>query len=328
MKIIAHSLVKIQHEATCQIVLGEQLIAATDASATFLQQLRAAVTKHNPLAAKFSRPEQTKLAFEQKLTDYIPEQSDENFITLSSSAARLLALEMEQETATSGGYLVFAEHEHAGDQLLLIALLSTKARAQFDESLNLQSVDTLDVDHIRHAARIRLADVADNPDGVAHIVARSSDGLFFKKFLGVETVENSQIQANRLHRTLGSWADSKNYNKDRRESLYRRSYSYWKDCKANSFDMTLSGLANYLYPEAPDIFLAFVGNEGNNLAGTFSPPSSRAMRQFIKFAFDNSGIKLEFDRNQWGTKVKVSGTSVIIKHAPESLRDMIAEELG
>jgi len=327
MKIIAHSLVKVQHTAACDVILGDKIIAESEASTGFIQQLRTAITKHNPLAAKFRRPEGAKLAFEQRLADYISNKSDPNFVALSHSGARLLALEMEKETATSGGYLVFAEHEHAGENLLLVVLLSTRARARFDDSLDLKSVDTLDVEHIRHAGRIRLSEVDANPDGCVHMIARSSDGLFFKEFLGIETIENPAVQANRLHRTLGKWADDKKYNKDRKESLYLRSYSYWKDCKANGLNMTLGGLANYLFPDEPDSFLNYIGLEEHNLAGTFSPPAPHSMKQFVKFAFDNSGLRLEFDRNKWGKKVTVSGTSVIIRHAPDSLREMIAEEL-
>ena len=90
--------------------------------------------------------------------------------------------------------------------------------------------------------------------------------------------------------------------------------------------MAMTTLANLLLPQNPSIVLRHLSQESSGLAGEFAVPPASVMRQFVKFAFNKSGLKLEFDRNDWLDKVSVRNESVTIRHAPQELIKLINEE--
>ena len=209
---------------------------------------------------------------------------------------------------------------------MLIVLLSTKARARFDTEMNLLEVDTLDVDHVRHAARFRYLGVASNDQGAVQFVARSSDGIFFRKFIDCDPISDTAAQANLLKTFLNKWSDQESHNDEQRDEVLRQTYGYWKICKESGTNMTLAGLANRLYPDTPQRLLNFLSKEDTGLDGEFSPPSGGSMRQFQKFSFSGKGLKLEFDRRSWGGKIAIKNATVTIRNVPPELIKQLEEE--
>jgi nucleoid-associated protein YejK len=233
---------------------------------------------------------------------------------------------MERHAASVGGYLVFAEYDHADEIYLAVVLLTSKSRAQFDDALNLSEVVTLDVEHVRHAARFRYSGVADNEPGTVYFVARASEGKFFREFIDCDPVSDSKIQSSRLRTTINEWISTNGFNENQKEEIYKKTFSYWSGCRRENFPMTLEGLANSVYPNDPDPFRNFLSQENTLLMGEFTPPNPSDMRQFQKFAFNGSGLKLEFDRSEWLPRIAVRNGTLTIRRAPQELLQMLENE--
>ncbi len=309
------------------------LIPQGDAATALVQHLRDGITGRNPMAGSFVQPagEGTQSPFQQRLCRYLTNRTDADFVSLSRDMTKLLSDTMKDEPLATGGYLVFAEHEHNNDWFFLIVLLSTRAEPTFDDQLNLTSAVTLDFEHLRHAARIKEAGVIPSSPGAVHFVSRRADAVsdYFLKFLGCEKVTDPAAQGANLHSALSQWASSQNLNEEQKEEVMQKTYSYWQGCRKEKKLMTLTGLANALYPNDPRTILSHLGNESHNLAGEFSPPSPAVMKKFVKFSFADDQLKLEFDRNKWMNKIKVVGQNTVkISDAPASLIDMIKAEHG
>jgi nucleoid-associated protein len=234
-----------------------------------------------------------------------------------------LVATLGREPAATGGYLVFAEHDHAGENFLLVVLLSTRARPSFDENINLVSTVSLDTDHLRHAGRIRYEGVEPNDDGVVHYVSKSSEGIYFRDFLGCEAVTDSSVQGNYLHSALRQWAEDQEMTAAQRESMMQRTYTYWHECRKEDRPITLTAIANALQPDDPAPLLAHLGAESTGLAGEFPPPRPSVMRRFVKFTFDHAGLKIEFHLTDWLDRVGVTGDTVTIQQAPPELVEQI-----
>lgn len=330
-RLIAHQILKQQHTKKTEVFLRAQLLPSGDELAgSFMQELRTAMTYRNPVAGRFVRLAGTQPPFEQRLIRYRTAATDAEFISFSHDATKLLEVKMGAEPLATGGYLVFAEYDHLEESYLLVAVLSTKAQPSFDEKLNLIASATLDFEHLRFAGRVRYAGVAANEDGVVHFVSRRTEELsdYFREFLGCEPVTDSTVQGRQLFTALSKYADKQEMKREDKEAMMQQTYSYWHDCRKADRPMTLTGLANFLVPDNPTVVLKHLTAESSGLAGEFSPPPTKVMRQFVKFTFANAGLKLEFDRNDWLGNISVKEKSVTIRNVPNELIQKLKEEMN
>jgi len=322
MRIIAHRINKQQHQRETTSSLRAALLPIGDLSAGLMAEMRTAIMNRNPVAGRFTREAGTQPALEQRLNTYLTNITDETFVALTRDATEMLVTRMREEPAATGGYVVFAHHEHDGAEYLLVVLLSTKAQPSFDEHLNLVASITLDFEHLRHAGRVKLNELPANTDGVVHFVSRRAQETsdYFRDFLGCEALTDSAAQGNLLHTALRSLAATNQLETGDATALMERAYSYWQTCRHEKRTMTLTALANVLAPQNPTIVLQHLSSEHHGLAGEFAPPPPSIMRRFVKFAFSKRGLRLEFDRDDWLEKVSVTrGNSVVIRDAPAEL---------
>jgi nucleoid-associated protein len=333
-KLIAHQIIKAQHANTAELHLRDQVLPIdSELSDALLTQLRESFQKRNPAAGVFKSTGETQPRFQQMLIRYPQGDEDEApFVTLTTDAMTVLLDVMVREPLATGGYVVFAEYDSNNVTYLLTALLSTMAKPSFDEDLNLVASIALDLDHLRHGARVRLAGVADNTDGVVQFISQRRDGVseYFVDFIGCEAVVRSDIQGRRLYTALDGWAAASNLNEEDKWQLMARAHSYWHDCYRERRPMTLTALANVISPEDPEPLLLHLGQEGYQLSGEFSPPPPSTMKRFVRFTFSAEGLRLEFDRNRWENHVRVvnrQSRTITISGVPEQLIAAIDERV-
>lgn len=325
-RLIAHQISKQQHHQQAEVHLRDKVLPTdTPVAETLLAQLRAALAERNPQAGRFTTPADEQPAFQRSLLRYMGAKSDAEFVAFSQRTTRLLRTVMEREPLATGGYLLFAEHEHNDETFLLLVLLSTHAQPCFDAELNLQSALTLDFEHLRHGVRVRCSSVPANEDGVVHFVSRSAEGVsnYFQTFLDCEPLTDSAAQGRYLLTALGHLATELNLQRD---DVLQRTYSYWTECRRGDRMMTMTGLANLLVPDNPENALRFLSDPATRLAGEFSAPPPSVMKHYIKFEFNESGLKLAFDREKWLDYVTTKDKTVTIRNAPATLIAQLKSE--
>jgi nucleoid-associated protein len=330
-RLIAHRLDKEPGTQTAAIRDRKEVLPVKSAlAATFLDQLRDGFQKRNPVAGVFKSTAGTQPPFQQLLSRYLDSQSNKSFIAFSKDATLILKEEISKQQASTGGYIVFAEYSANGEGFLLTGLLSTLANPNFDESLNLVSSVALDMQHLRHGARMRLQGVSENVDGAIQFISQQTKGVseYFVEFIGCKEVTRPEAQGRQLHTALEQWAQQEQLNDVQRGQLMSRAYTYWQDCRRERQQMTLTALANVLSPERSGTLLRHLGNENLGLAGEFSPPPPSIMKRFIRFAFNAAGLKLEFDRNQWRDRVDLNQErrTLTIREVPDELIAAFKEE--
>lgn len=328
-RLIAHQIRKAKNSREAVDHLRSALIPVSgELAGSFMQELRNAFNGRNPQAGRFVRPAGAQLPFEQRLRNYLRTMGDAEFISFTQAAAGLLRDKMKLESFATGGYVVFAEYDHLEESFLLVALLGTQAHPNFDQDLNLISSETLDFEHLRYAGRVRLRGISENADGVVHFVSRRKDEVsdYFQDFLGCEPITDSTTQGQHLHSALRAFADSHQLQREDREGLMQKTYTYWQECRKTGKPMEMSTLANLLRPEEPKVMLLHLTAESTGLAGEFPVPPAGVMKRFIKFAYSREGLKIEFDKNDWLDKITVKNESVTIRDAPPGLIAQIAEE--
>jgi len=333
-KLIAHEIIKAQHSNTAELHFRREVLPIdSELSDALLTQLRESFQKRNPAAGVFKSTGETRSRFQQMLIRYPHGDEDEAaFVALTTDAMTLLRDAMVSEPLATGGYVVFAEYDSNNETYLLTALLSTMAKPSFDQNLNLVASIALDLDHLRHGGRVRLAGVADNTDGVVQFISQRRDGVseYFVNFIGCEAAVRSDVQGRLLHTALDGWAAAANLGEDDKGQLMASAHSYWHDCYRERRPMTLTALANAVSPEDPEPLLLHLGQEAYQLSGEFSPPPPSIMKRFIRFTFSAEGLRLEFDRNRWKNHVRVmdrQSRTITISGVPDQLIEAIDERV-
>lgn len=331
-KLIAHQVIKSAHNTETRIKTREELLPSTELSESLFGLLSQSFRSHNPTAGKFEDIGQTKPPFQQLLLDCYQkeEPGNEGFTQFTKTSMDLFKGVIEKQPLATGGYLVFVEYEASGKNFLLIALLGSEAQPSFNDDLELVETVTLDFKDLRHAARIRTSEVSSNDDGVVQFISKKSGNVsgYFVEFIGCEKIQNSNAQGIILHGALKSWCADHNCTPEQKSGIMGATYGYWKECVQNKAQMTLSGLANRIYPDDSKSFLDYLSDEDRNLAGTIDPPAPHIMKNLIRFSFDRGGIKIEYNRDIWNDKVTVDLatnsvriTGISDKHLKEFLEE-------
>lgn len=331
-RLIAHQIIKKAHETTATLQLRKKLLPTNSNVATILfEELRDAFQKRNPVAGAFLTTGDTQPRFQQVLSRYIKANDAQSFVSFTSSAMTVLCDEMAKQQAATGGYVVFAEYEADNTKFLFAALLSTTAKPNFDEELNLIESPALDMDHLRHGARVRFDKLEKNENGVVLFISEQSSGAsdYFVDFIGCEAIASPEQQGRNLYCALDSWASANEYSDEQKGSLLQSAYSYWQTCRRNGSAMTLTAIANACMPQDSNALLKHLAKEGQDLAGEFAPPPPGVMKRFVKFTFSKCGLKLEFDRNTWANEIKINQKlkTLTITNVPDELITALSEEL-
>ena len=331
-RLIAHQLSKKAHETKASLRLRNKVLPTDSSVASDLfEQLRDSFQRRNPVAGAFLTTGDTKPRFQQILNRYIEAGDEPGFVTFTTDAMGILRDEMATQQAATGGYVVFAEYEADNTKFLFAALLGTTAKPNFDKELNLIESPSLDLDHLRHGARVRFDKVGTNDNGVVLFISQKSSGAsdYFVNFIGCEEITTPDQQGRHLYTALNSWANNQEFNEEQRGQLLQNAYSFWRECRDNNRAMTLTAIANALNPEDSAKLLKHLGAEANQLAGEFPAPAPSVMKRFVKFTFNKAGLKLEFDRNSWANEVKVNqkAKTLTITNVPDALITALAEEL-
>jgi nucleoid-associated protein len=331
-RLIAHQISKKAHETTAKLRLRNKVLPIDSAvAADLFEQLRDSFQGKNPVAGAFLTTGGTQPRFQQTLTRYIEEDDDAAFVAFTTDAMNILRDEMTNQQASTGGYVVFAEYEADNTKFLFAALLGTTAKPNFDKDLNLIESPALDLDHLRHGARIRFDKVEANENGVVLFISQKSSGAsdYFVNFIGCEEIARPEEQGRNLYTALNAWANEKALTDDQRGQLLQNAYTFWRGCRDNNQAMTLTAIANALNPQDSAALLKHLSTEANQLAGEFPPPPPSVMKRFVKFTFNKAGLKLEFDRNAWANEVKINprAKTLTITNVPDELIRALTEEL-
>jgi nucleoid-associated protein YejK len=92
--------------------------------------------------------------------------------------------------------------------------------------------------------------------------------------------------------------------------------------------MTLTEVAEAAPEKDRPKVLTHLTSEEHELAGIFYPPPPAVMKQFVRFAFSGSGLRLEFDLNPWANRVEVDDQNTLtIVGVPPELVEQLREEI-
>lgn len=330
--IIAHNLVKKARETKkSTLEVRDSIYDADDAAAEgLLTGLRNSVTRSAKIG-KFERDEDDgKKVLERLLEKFCKTPTEKDFVQFSKESVKELQKRIVKKAQATGGYVVFCYYENdagiqAGEKYLVIALITQQSVPAFNEKMELINPEVLDLDNLKHGARMKISFLNDNADGVVSLLpsrrAAETAG-YFSDFIGCSEFTDSNQMATRLDERFTEWCEDQGLTAEETSEKRFELFRHHKDHKGSTQGISIEALGNSLYPDDSSRFVAFMTDENDGVPGHTPPIKAGDMGRFGKFRFSSPDLKLEFStggKNGWQNNVITKGKDVLIKNAPEEL---------
>jgi len=330
--IIAHNLQKQSGQTNNSTLYTRDSIYKQDNPAikSLLSGIRGSVSRSSTIG-KFEREEDDgKKILERLLIDFQKDPSKKNFVDFTIKSVEALKQRLESKALATGGYVVFCYYEstpgpQAGEKYLVIALITQQSVPAFDKKMELINPSVLDLDNLRHGARIKLSDLDENCDGIVSLLPSrkaAETATYFSDFIGCSEFTDSNKMATRLDERFDEWCKSQRLSDEEVSEKRFELYRHHKDQNGARDGISIQALGNSLYPDDSSEFVSFMTSEDGGLPGHTPPIKARDMSRFGKFRFSAPGFKLEFDtggKHSWQNQIEPKGKDLIIKDAPEAL---------
>lgn len=330
--IIAHSLQKQSGETKKSTLHLRDSIYEQENPAIegLLSGLRNSVSRSSKIG-KFERDEDDgKKILERLLIAFQTDSTEDNFVNFTKKSVVELQKRLEAKVQATGGYVVFCYYEsnsgaQAGEKYLVIALITQQSVPAFNEMMELTNPSVLDLDNLKHGARIRLSDLEGNFDGVVSLLPSrraAQTASYFSDFIGCSEFTDSNKMATRLDERFAEWCENQDLSDEEASEKRFALYRHHKDNKGSTDGISIEALGNSLYPEGSSDFVSFMTSENGGLPGHTPPIKARDMGRFGKFRFSAPGFKLEFDtggKHGWQNQIEPKGDDILIKNAPKAL---------
>jgi len=257
------------------------------------------------------------------------------FYQFSMDTLTQLKIELEKAPLATGGFLTIIDYLMDGKPNLMIVLIKNAKGIGIDENMNLEEIDTLDIDKLHFAANIDIerwqeADKGLEAPHVSFLKGKNRKDTvvgYFKSLLGID--EEAYLDPSKHTQQLVTLI--KNYCeafKGEDEALNsRRAIQEWAEGKIEKGEtITLREVANQLEPGDPDNFIDFVVQSKIEIPAEFEPVAKH-LKSLIKYRVSgpNKEYTLSFEQSALENKtiyLNAEGHLVITK-VPESIKPNI-----
>ncbi len=324
---IVHLLDKKADSGESSLLLCDKTIPAAHALEIFLEDLNKIYnSKANKILGAF-RSAQQEQGLKQSLADYIDEGLD--FVKMSHQAMSELKHYIDQANKATGGYVVFIHYTLFGSEFMLIAILNNTHGICVSDSLEISSIDYLDLSKLHLAARIDLTHWQDDPDSdryISMVRAKESHKLsdYFRKFIGSDENIDSAAETAALFNAVNHYCEDEISKDDDRIRIRKKAEKFCIEQADNGQNIALKDFSSYVNDSAVDDFLNYVRNEQFELASEIAPNKSIA-RRFNKLSGRNAKISISFNEEMLGRDIIFNaekGTLTIID-LPDNLKSQL-----
>lgn len=207
----------------------DSLIPPTDEETSFVSEVTRLFQRHHSgrIYGAFE-PDTVAYPLSRLLSEC---QTNGDFFGFSKQAAGLLVSKMRSIPAATGGYFFAARFDDAGEDLLLIFMLSQRQSHAVDEAtLSLRRSRSLQMEHLDLAARISITQwQAGRVEPVSLIRGRKEVSDYFKNFIGLHEPRTNTEATQKLKQFTEAWMEEQNFSQAQRETVRERIVEYAKN---------------------------------------------------------------------------------------------------
>jgi nucleoid-associated protein len=309
-RIIVHEVQKEPNRRDTEIVLSDQLIPITPESRRLVETLTKSYNSDKIIYAIFNLD----------VSSYFPHRYDQYLELETSSDSDFIELTREQITAirtlislknfAKGGYFLFTEYESNGIQFYGIFMLRDTAGntlKRVGNTFEVDSVEYLDTNHLAMAFRLNIPNYNSEIGNYISFTKRNQPDVsdYFTDWVCATKLESSTEFTERLYDIINRIPLPTNPRTSQEYSIEEVRNMVYEHARSNGQkNINLINLSDHIYGDE-SIIQNYATANGIEIDTEFRFDRN-ALRKFIQLSINVDGIRLNFSRNDLGTKVRRS----------------------
>lgn len=268
--------------------------------------------------------------FDKKTKSYL--SGELGFYDYSIDALKQLQTEMLKVPLSTGGFLTIIDYVMNDEQNLMVVLIKNVKGIGITDNLELEEIDTLDIDKLHFAANININRWLNNPDDKKlHYLSflkgknrRDTVVGYFKSFLGIDedAYNDPAKHTEQIVAAVNNYCEK---HKTEDEALAsRRSIRDWSEAKAAKEEtITIREIANQLEPADPQNFIDYLNENEIEIPSEFEPVKAK-LTKLVKWKVSgpNKEYTLTFDQEALENKTIYLDKQghIVITNVPEDIK--------
>ncbi|EEW1710279.1 TPA: nucleoid-associated protein [Escherichia coli] len=236
----------------------------------------------------------------------------------------------DDESMSTGGYVIIAHNEVNGNHYLMVAIL-TSAVGSSVHDFEIQESEYLDIAKLRVAGRIDLTGRQNGKERyISFLKGQNSVAGYFKKFLGCNDILVAKQETTKLRNALLEFATERGFEPEAREEFLNKAHEKLKNLNRSGEAFDTQVFANEIWPTAPELLVEKLTNDDLEFSDGFVPDGN-VIRGLVSFKGKSKHWSLKFERaalHDGSVLYDSENDKLILTEIPDTLRSEILSELG
>ena len=267
-------------------------------------------------------------AFEQQLKRL--QNKEKSFVeTTKDMAERFADIISEPKLQNvKGGILAFYIYEYRDNTLLAITVLNRIDGINASKDLNLSSATIIDLNRLHLGASINLTEW-DEGLSCRYIKFKAGRSVemrdYFESFIGCQRDKQAATrETSALKTAIKTYSTELGLDSDTTQSKLDSAHSFIQDQQKAGKEVLLTHIANAVFPDSTDDFLAIARNDKHQLSEQIAI-SQAELKRYVRLSGRGKGISISFDNELLGKTVTYEGEQLIFTDIPETLKQSIID---
>jgi nucleoid-associated protein len=252
-----------------------------------------------------------------------------DFLAFSTIAVEHLTKLMEESNLTTGGHALFCHYQQGMTDYLVIALVQETEAVTMTEELALMTVNRLDLDHIRLAARINISEWQTNRQSkqyISYLKGKQGRKLndYFRDFIGCQEGIDGPSETRTLLKAFSDFVESEDMVEDVAREKTHALVSYSMAQAKLGEPITLDELSGLIDEDRPKSFYDFIKAKDYGISESL-PPDKKTLNKFRRITGRAEGMSISFEAHLLGHKIEFdeAGGTLTLRGLPTQLTEQL-----
>lgn len=267
-------------------------------------------------------------AFEQQLKRL--HNKEKSFVETTKAMAERFAdiISEPKLQSVKGGILAFYIYEYRDNKLLAVTVLNRIDGINASKDLDLSLSTIIDLNRLHLGASINLTDWDEGLSNryIKFKIGRSVEMRdYFESFVGCQRDKQAATrETNALKTAIKTYSTELGLDGDAIQSKLDNAHGFIQDQQKVGKEVLLTHVANAVFPDTADDFLAVARNDEYQLSENIAI-SSAELKRYVRLSGRGKGVSISFDNELLGKTVTFCDDQLIFTDIPETLKQSIID---
>lgn len=267
-------------------------------------------------------------AFEQQLKRL--HNKEKTFVETTKDMAERFAdiISEPKLQSVKGGILAFYMYEYRKNTLLAITVLNRIDGINASKDLDLSSATIIDLNRLHLGASINLTDWNEDLSSryIKFKTGRSVEMRdYFESFIGCQRDKQAATrETSALKTAIKTYSSELGLDSDETQSKLDSTHNFIQEQQKAGKEVLLTHVANAVFPDSTDNFLAVARNDKHQLSEQIAI-SSAELKRYVRLSGRGKGVSISFDNELLGKTVTFEDEQLIFTDIPETLKQSIID---